>query len=105
MDETKPAGPERKRYANAFKAQAVARLNETDNVTALAIELGIRRNQLYKWAKQLAEAGPEKAFKRPGRPRAQDEDELTRLRRENSRLEMENTILKKAEAYFARHKR
>lgn len=106
MDENElnPATP--RRYSKAFKEQAVARLKATDNATALALELGIRRNQLYKWAKQLegaADAG--KAFKNPGRPPVHQEDELTRLRRENARLEMENAILKKAEAYFAPRKR
>ena len=96
---------ERKSFTNEFKAQAVARLKDCDNVTALALELGVRRNQLYKWAKRLEQAGPEKAFREPGRPKLEAEDELTRLRRENARLEMENTILKKAEAYFAPRKR
>ena len=104
MDETKPSATGRKNYSKAFKEQAVARLKETENATALALELGVRRNQLYKWAQALEQAGPEKAFKGPGRLPANEEDELTRLRRENDRLKMENTILKKAEAYFAKRK-
>jgi transposase len=104
MDKAKPAVTERKNYSKAFKKQAVAQLKETDNATALALELGVRRNQLYKWAQALEKAGPEKAFKGPGRLPAQEENELTRLRRENDRLKMENTILKKAEAYFAKRK-
>jgi transposase len=104
MDETKPTPSKTKRFSKAYKEQAVARLKETDNATALALELGVRRNQLYKWAKRLEEVGPERAFNDAGRPPAQAEDELTRLRRQNARLEMENAILKKAEAYFARRK-
>lgn len=92
-------------FTPEFKANAVARLKTCDNVTALALELGVRRNQLYKWAKRLDALGPEKAFRQVGRPLAVEEDELTRLRRENERLAMENAILKKAEAYFARRKR
>ena len=104
MDDTKAARTGRKRFTKAFKQEAVARLKETDNATALALALGVRRNQLYKWAETLAQAGAEKAFNGPGRPLAQDEDELTRLRRENERLKMENAILKKADAYFAKRK-
>jgi transposase len=105
MDENESNTTDRKRYSKAFKEQAVARLKETDNATALALELGVRRNQLYKWAKLLEELGPKKGLKGPGRPSIEQEDELTRLRRENARLEMENAILKKAEAYFAPRKR
>ena len=104
MDDTKPTPTRRKNFSKAFKQQAVARLKETENATALALELGVRRNQLYKWAETLVQAGAEKAFNGPLRPAAQDEDELTRLKRENERLEMENAILKKADAYFAKRK-
>lgn len=102
--DTKPQSSSRKHFSEAFKKQAVARLKECESATALALELGVRRNQLYKWARRLEEVGPENAFKAPGRPGIEAEDELTRLRRENARLEMENIILKKAEAYFARSK-
>lgn len=106
MDDTNDfhGAQERHCFTPEFKLQAVARLKDCTNVSALALELGVRRNLLYKWAKRLEKAGPEKAFKDPGRPPAAHEDELTRLRRENARLEMENTILKKADAYFARRK-
>jgi len=109
MDKTKPksggSGDEPKVYSKEFKLQAVARLRECTNATALALELGIRRNQLYKWSKQLEKEGVANSFKKVGRPPLEAEDELTRLRRENKRLEMENAILKKADAYFARPKR
>jgi transposase len=101
-----PGGVPSAVFTPEFKINAVARLKASDNVTALALELGVRRNQLYKWEKRLDALGPEKAFRpQAGRPPAVEEDELTRLRRENQRLAMENTILKKAEAYFARRKR
>lgn len=94
---------ERKVFSQEFKTQSVARFKNGESASALARELGLRRNQLYKWAKQLERAGGE-PLKRAGRPPAVKEDELTRLRRENERLKMENTILKKADAYFARRK-
>jgi len=37
--------------------------------TALAAELGIRRNQLYKWAKVLGDQLPGESFKTPAKRR------------------------------------
>lgn len=104
MDNTKPPEPkiagERKSFSSEFKKEAVARLKTTDNVTALAVELGVRRNQLYKWQKQADAAAAGATLRPPGRPPRADESEVDRLRRENSRLEVENAILKKAGAYL-----
>jgi transposase len=119
MDKTKQkrglSGDAPKVFSPEFKLEAVKRLRETANATALALELGVRRNQLYKWSKQLEKTGvvgplegalkASQVFKNVGRPPVEAEDELSRLRRENKRLELENAILKKAEAYFARPKR
>lgn len=106
MDQTKPPTSKvpgkRKSFTSDFKKEAVARLKTSTNVSALAVELDVRRNQLYKWEAQLEASGPESTMKSPGRPSAAAESELARLRRDNARLEMENAILKKAEAYFKR---
>jgi transposase len=107
MDDPKNLQPanagERQVFSPEFKAQAVARLKAGASASTLARELGLRRNQLYKWSQQLAKAG-NVPLKGVGRPPVEKEDELSRLRRENERLRMENTILKKADAYFARRK-
>lgn len=89
-------------YTKEFKQEAI-RLMETSNrpPTEIAMELGIRRNQLYKWKEQLTERG-EQAFKGRGRPKKEDQSELTTLQQENDRLREEIAILKKAAAYFAR---
>lgn len=89
-------------FTKAFKQEAV-RMIETSNRPAseIAMELGIRRNQLYKWKEQLSEKG-EDAFKGRGRPKKEDQSELTTLQQENDRLREEVEILKKAAAYFAR---
>lgn len=67
----------------------------------IARELGIRRNQLYKWRDQLAKKG-DHAFTGQGRPTKDKQSELTSLKQENIRLKEEIEILKKAAAYFAR---
>ena len=89
-------------YTKEFKQEAV-RLMETSNQPAseIAMELGIRRNMLYKWKEQLAIKG-ESAFSSRGRPKQENQSELIKLRRENERLQEEVDILKKAAAYFAR---
>ncbi|MCG2586910.1 transposase [Massilia sp. TS11] len=105
MDNEEKLGNEECGHSKEFKLAAVSRLNEGESGSALARELGVQRNQLYKWAREVDKRGVELAFSRPrGRPPLNEENELTRLRRENERLKMENTILKKAEAYFARRK-
>ena len=93
---------QRKTFSKEFKLEAVRLLESGEqDAVALARELGVRRNQLYKWQQELRSKGAE-AFKGPGRKAADAEDELTRLKRENARLQEENEILKKAAAYFAR---
>ena len=92
-------------YTKEFKQEAV-RLMETSNrpSSEIAMELGIRRNQLYKWKEQLAEQG-DNAFKNRGRPKKENQSELTTLQQENNRLREEVEILKKAAAYFAQHQK
>jgi transposase-like protein len=91
----------RKHYTKEFKQEAVRLLEQGDKPPAdIARELGIKRNQLYKWQDEIHAKG-EDAF--PGRGRqAPAEAELARLKRENERLKEENEILKKAAKYFAR---
>lgn len=104
MDNTKPPEAktpgERRSFSSEFKQDAVARLKLTNNASALAVELGVRRNQLYKWEKQADAVSGGAKLRSPGRPPRADESEVERLRRENSRLETENAILKKAGAYL-----
>lgn len=93
----------RKTYTKEFKMEAV-RLFESGelSVTAVARELGVRRNQLYKWQEQLKSQGDHAFSNRRGRPKKEHQSELITLRQENERLKEEVEILKKAAAYFAR---
>lgn len=93
---------ERKRFSKEFKLEAVRLLKEADKSAAqIAVELGIRRNQLYKWREQLETTGDVASSKR-GRPKKSEQSIEARLRAENRQLKEENEILKKAAAYFAR---
>ncbi len=86
------------RYPAEFRERAVelARLREKP-VKQLATDLGISDQTLHNWVKQAEiDTG-----RRPGLT-TEERAELVRLRRANRVLEMENEILKRAAAFFAR---
>lgn len=99
----KPVRKPRETYTREFKLEAVRLLNRGEKPSAtLAMELGVRRNQLYKWKEEVDTYGSA-AFPGPGGPRGQTKgDDVTQLKRELERLKEENEILKKAAAFFAR---
>ena len=74
----------------------VARLMRESNRPAseIATELGVRRNQLYKWTGQLDEQG-DLAFRGRGHPKKKTQSEIASLRQENDRLREEVEILKR----------
>jgi transposase len=94
----------RKQFSKQFKLQALELFEQSGRqATEVARELGVRRNQLYKWQVELQNKGEDQAFQGPGRPAGADErSEVEALRREIAQLKEENAILKKAAAYFAR---
>jgi len=92
----------KKRFSKEFKLEAVRLLESSDKTgDELAKELGVMRNQLYKWREELIKKG-DSAFQGPGRKPTSQDDELARLKKENARLQEENEILKKAAVYFAK---
>lgn len=91
----------RKSFSPEFKREAVRLLETAQKSSAeLARELGVRRNQLYKWKEQLSRRGSG-AFAGSGRGSGSS-DELGRLRQELEQVKEERDILKKAAAYFAK---
>ena len=91
----------RRRYSREFKLEAVRRVRESDRpTTEIAEELGLSAEILYRWKREV-ETDPDQSF--PGNGRLADHDkELEELRRENARLQTENTFLKRVSAYFAK---
>jgi transposase len=101
-----PSRSSRTVFTDEFKRDAVAKLREPGtNATLLALELGIRRNLLYKWAKLLDASAPGVPLREPGRPPAADESEVVQLRRQLARAEQELAVLKKFDAYLTRLKK
>ena len=89
-----------------FKRAAVERMREGNlSATALAMELGIRRNQLYKWAKTLEGTLPGEPVRGRGRVPDAQESEVVRLRRKLAGVEEELAILKKFDAYLTQLKK
>jgi transposase-like protein len=57
----------RRQYDRAFKLTAIARMEGAESITALAAELGVRREMLHKWRLAYEEGGAE-ALLSIGRP-------------------------------------
>ena len=94
-------GPTRRKHTKEYKLEAVRRSNEANVfITDVARDLGIRVKDLYRWRAEFRNA-PDRAFPGNGHSKA-PEGELERLRRENETLRLEQEILKKAAAFFAR---
>lgn len=94
----------RQYFTKEFKIEAVRLLDQSDRpASEVARELGIRRNQLYKWRHALEKRGVDAAFRGPGwNAASENRSETTELKRRIAQLEEENAILKKAAAYFAK---
>jgi transposase len=91
-----------KKYSPEFREEAARMVVETSRaIAAVAREVGVNETTLGNWVREYkaAHAGDEPAVALPERAR------LRELERRNRELEMENTFLKKAAAYFAREQR
>lgn len=89
----------RKRFTQEFKQQAVRMMAGSDRSPAdIARELGIHRNQLYKWKEQIG-TGSSHANGSNGRSGG---SEISRLRRELETVREERDVLKKAMLVLAR---
>jgi len=95
---------DRRKYDRDFKKEVVRIAEEGErSVSELAEDLGLHRNLIYKWSRQLKEEG-EEAFPGKGHMKTADE-ELRRLRRELDDVKEERDILKKALAIFSKRTR
>jgi len=94
---------QRARFTKEFKVEAVRLLELGQKPAAqLALELGIARNQLYKWQAQLQKSGASHAFRGPGRKPLDEQSEVGRLKRELKQVTEERDALKKVATYFAK---
>ena len=91
-------------FTPEFKREAVQLFESGSRpASALARELGVRRNQLYTWPREFQARGPG-AF--PGSGARKDRTtEITRLKREVARVTEERDSLRKAAMDFAKESR
>ena len=91
---------QRRKFTDEFKADAVRlALSGGRSIGQVAKDLGVIETSLRDWIRKSkieVGQGPADALTKAER------EELVRLRRENKRLEMERSILKKAAAFFAK---
>jgi len=94
-------GNSRREFDKAFKEEAVRLVVEGHRtVAAVARDLGIDPNVLYRWKREM-ETGGSQAF--PGKGRSSSvEEENDKLRKQLAIAEEERDILKKALAVFSR---
>lgn len=86
-------------FTAEFKELAVRRVKEGQTIPTVGRELGISHQTVRNWVK-AANVGK---LTGPGsRVVTPEEMELSRLRAEVARLQVENAIIKKAAAYFAK---
>ncbi len=96
-----------RQYTTEFKIEAV-RLAESIGGNQAAKRLGIPDSNIWNWMRHRREGrllGGAETAKAVKRPMGELEAEVNRLRRENASLRLDNEILKKAAAYFARESR
>ncbi len=90
----------RRQFTDAFKSEAVRLTRESGRpVAQVARELGISDNVLYRWRHEQQQVEFQGRTRQAVRA---EQDELTRLTRENETLRKERDFLKRAAAFFAR---
>jgi len=88
-----------RKYSKEFRLQAARLVAERGYSYAEAAErLGTTSWSVRSWVKKFRQTG-ELPAEHESKPEA---DEMRELRKENARLQLENEILKKAAAYFAK---
>jgi transposase len=93
-----------RQYTIEFKQQAVQLAKELNSGPKAASQLGISSSNIHTWRRQFKNGvlpgGPKSAITAKVTQEA-TEEELKRLRRENTELKKVNYILKQAAAFFS----
>lgn len=97
MATTKP----RRTFSKEYKLDVIQQSYRCDNIKALALELGIRPELVYRWRAAYKE-DPEVSFPGQGTPKqTSEEKDLAELKRKLTDVKTERDILKKAIGIFS----
>jgi transposase len=93
----------RRQFTDAFKLEAVRLIRESGRpVAQVARDLGISDTVLYRWRTEQRYVESQGGTRQSVRA---EQDELTRLKRENETLRKERDCLRRAAACFAKESR
>ena len=93
----------RRKFDREFKQMVIELSNNRGDLTALAAELDIRTDLIYRWRRE-ATAHQEASF--PGQGNkilTEEQKEIVRLKKELRDAQIERDILKKAVSIFSRN--
>ena len=95
---------QRRQFTREFKIEAVRRvLEDRQSISQVAADLELNTNLVGRWKREFL-SDPKFSFRGKGY-QTPEQEELTRLRKENERLKRENDFLKKTAAFFAKDSR
>ena len=93
----------RRAFDREFKQMVIELSNNREDYTALAAELDIRADLIYRWRRE-ANKHLEASFPGQGnRIQTEDQKEITRLKKELRDAQIERDILKKAVSIFSKN--
>ena len=92
----------RRKFDREYKQMVVELANTREDISALAVELDLRADLIYRWKREaLANLGA--SFPGQGNKTMTDEQkEIARLKKELRDAQLERDILKKAVSIFSR---
>jgi len=92
----------RRRFDREYKQMVVELANAREDISALAVELDLRPELIYRWRRE-ALANLDASFPGQGnKTKTQDQKEISRLKKELRDAQLERDILKKAVSIFSK---
>lgn len=92
----------RRKYDREFKQKVVELSYKRENIADLAIELGIRKELIYRWRREKETHNGASFPGNGNKILTEEQKEIVRLKKELRNAEMERDILKKAVSIFSR---